>query len=525
VLAALALALLPAAAPGAGCPADLRAGVAGGAEADRARLLELAGQAPLRPWLFQRPSGEAPPPGCGPAPLAAGGGASLEPVQPESFSTLHTGWSDDRNDGALFGGRGLSTQLLAGLRLRWGALSAQVAPLAAWQQNRAWNVPPSLAPGLSPFANPFNVGVIDLPLRMGPTDFWTLDAGRSWVRLDAFGAAAGLSTENLWWGPGLRNALLMSATAAGFPHLFAGTGRPVDVWIGKLEAQLVWGRLAESRWFDANPANDHRLFEALTLGFEPAFAPGLFLGLARVFVFPDDRVRARHWLDPLLQPVFKGMLTSAGSDGSSSDNQLTSLMARWAFPAAGLEIHGEWARDDHAWGITDLLMEPGHSQAWLLGLQKLFPAGERLWRLHAELAHTFEMSPDNPTRGTPVFYTHGAEVHGYTHRGQMLGAGIGPQADAQFLAVDRIEGAGRLGVFAERLVRNERWFYENVAATNPKRHDLQMTFGARGLAALGPLDVEWELALAHRYKPNFGPPATGLEGLLRVRWVPGPGGP
>jgi hypothetical protein len=334
----------------------------------------------------------------------------------------------------------------------------------------------------------------------------------------------GLSTENLWWGPGVRNALLMTNSAAGMPHLFLGTSRPVDVWVGNLEAEVMWGRLTESRVFDQDPMNDRRLFEALTVSFSPGIAPGLTLGYVRVFVFPNESVSFHHYFDPLVQPLFKAFLKSGSDDGGRPDNQLTSIFFRWAFPAAGLEIYAEFGRDDHAFNLIDLLEEPGHSSAYLLGLQKLFPAGPRWVRFQAELAHTFEMPTLNPSRGTPVFYTHAPEVQGYTQRGQMLGAGIGPQADTQFLAVDWLRQHHRVGFFVERLVRHERYYYD-VVSTRPdgtlRRHDLQMTLGLRGAWSHGPFDLEWELAGAHRYALDFEHSAPGAQGLLKVSFTPG----
>jgi hypothetical protein len=506
---------------------DLSLAGIGSAEEDLARVAGLAGSAPLWPGVLRRPSGSRPLWLCdGPAPAREALADPLpldelrwELVPPTSFSKLHTGWADDRNDGALWSGRGLSTEASAGARARWRWFTLQLAPLAAWQQNRAWDVPASTLPGFSPYANPFAPGAIDLPLRMGPGPFWTVDWGQSVIRADAWNAAIGLSTENLWWGPGIRNALLMSNSAPGFPHLFVGTTRPLDIWIGWLEAELLWGRVANSKYFDLSLGARRNLFEAAVLTFEPAFARGLTLGYVRAFVFAGTDASAHHYLDPVSQALFKAFLKGGAGDGSSPDNQLLSLFFRWAFPEVQLEIYAEWGRDDHAFNLTDFLMEPGHSQAWLLGMQKLFPAGRRWVRFQAELAHTFEMPPAHPTRGTPIFYTHGS--NGYTNAGQMIGAGLGPQGDTQFAAADCFTGLGSFGLYLERIVRNERWFYDQVAATGASRHDLQMTAGLRGALGWPEWDLEWDLAGSHRFAPNFGRPGPGLDAMLRLRWWPG----
>ena len=77
------------------------------------------------------------------------------------------------------------------------------------------------------------------------------------------------------------------------------------------------------------------------------------------------------------------------------------------------------------------------------------------------------MPPSHPTRGTPIFYDHG--TNGYTHAGQMIGAGLGPQGDTQFAAADCFTGRGSFGLYLERTVRNERWFYDEVVPAGGTR--------------------------------------------------------
>jgi len=501
----------------------------GSLEEDLARTAGLAGSAFPGPGLIRRPSGarplrlcdgEPPPPGEGEDPSPA---ASLEwsIVPPVSLTRVLTGWSDDRNDGALWSGRGLSSSLSAGVRARWRWLTAQLAPLAAWQMNRPFALPRSTQSGLSPWANPFNFGTIDLPLRMGPSDFWTTDWGQSFVRADLGPFAAGLSTENLWWGPGIRNSLLLSNSAAGFPHLFLGTARPIDIGIGRLQAEAIWGRLPESRWFDADRGNDQRLFEGVSYAFAPSFAPHFTVAFSRVWVFPGTRVNRDVYLNPLVPPFLTG-LYKAGRNGS--ENQLASLLVRWVLPGPQLELYGEWARDDFTAGLNHLFQDPWAQSAFQAGLQKLVAVGGGWIRVQAELTHTFQM-PNAATDYGPVFYTHGTDLHGYTSGGQMIGAGLGPQGDTQFLAVDHLRGPLRLGGFAERTIRNERWYYDvigpAVASSNLKRHDAELALGFRGGWARGEWDLTWELAGAHRYNPNFASPVTGLDATLRVAWWPG----
>jgi hypothetical protein len=432
-------------------------------------------------------------------------------------SVFHSGYADDRNDGALFGGRGLSTEVGAGAEARWRWLSLAAAPLAIWQENRAYDVPAAPFEGYSPFANPFNLGNIDLPTRFGPDAFWTLHPGQSYARLDAFGVALGFSSESLWWGPGQRNSLLLSNTAGGFPHLFLGTSRAVNVWIGWLEAEMFWGRVHESGWFDSDRANDRRLLTAVALSFEPRPLPNLHLGLLRVYdrVVPPGGFSFGDYFTPITEPFFKSQVTSSpGSIGE--ENQLLSLTLRWAFPEAGLELYGEYGRDDHSWDFQDFAMEPGHAAAWLAGAQKVIAVRGRRVRLLAEAASTFEKPAANETRPTPIFYTHSFTRPGYTHRGQMLGAGIGPQAESQFLAADLLTAGGRFGLYLERVLRNERYFWDRVAPAFA--HDVELAAGLRQVHRWRGVDLEWELGRAFRWNANFSGDAVNWNGRLAVAW-------
>jgi hypothetical protein len=385
--------------------------------------------------------------------------------------------------------------------------------VVAWQQNVDFYHPAMTQPGYSPYANPFNYGLIDLPLRFGPTDFWTLDPGQSYARVDLYNVALGFSTENLWWGPGTRNSLLMTNSGPGFPHVFLGTSKPQDIWIGWLEAQLIWGRLSQSKWFMDDPGRSRRLFTALTLGYEPRWIPGLFVGFARVFV---DRIPPQGLP---FSDYFGRLFQSFGFHHNGADNQLDSIFARWVFPESGLEIYGEWGRDDYSADLQDFFTQPEHAHAYMAGLQKVFGAGPRRIRLTAELAHTLEKPTNNPTRDVPIFYAHWDELQGYTNRGQMLGAGVGPQADSEFLALDLFHTRGRTGLWAERVLRNDRYFYDNVHVS--RKEDAEIALGLRGLASWQQLDFDWSFGLAHRYNMNFGRSVNNVKGMLGVTWWPG----
>ena len=183
------------------------------------------------------------------------------------------------------------------------------------------------------------VGVLLVALMAPLVTMSAFDLGQSFARLDAYGVAFGLSHENLWLGPAARNPLLLSNTAPGFTHLFLGTTRPLDLWIARLSAQLVLGRLEESDYFDAVDSNDRSNLALTVIGLQPRFLDGLELGIARAYMYRPDETGGFGAFSDLEVFVPSGRTNFPG-------NELASLFARWVFPASRAEIFAEWGRDD-----------------------------------------------------------------------------------------------------------------------------------------------------------------------------------
>lgn len=485
-----------------------------GPAADWARTAELVGVAPLRSRLIRRASQERELDVCGDsasalwarhldeAPVPVGFAAAAVPVR---LTLRENGaYPNDRNDGALWAGRGIAAALTSGALVRWGTVSAAFVPRLILQENRNVEIVDVVRPaGHSPWIYPWHPGKIDWPQRFGDRAFWTFDPGQSHLRLDTRGVAAGLSTENLWWGPALRNPLLLSNTAPGFPHLFLGTSRPVESRIGEVEGQVIWGRLSESPYFDGDVRNGHRLLAGFVVNLQPRWLPGLYLGAARLTVttVPPDGLSPG---DYLFGPVRRVPADPLGG-GDTPAYELVSLFGRWAFPEAGFEAYGEWARP----GLRDVLWEPDLGQAYVLGFQKVAVLGPRWIRVYGELAH-LTGSPTLPRDGGGVsFYTHPGVPQGHTHRGQLLGAAIGPGSDAQILGADLFFDWGRIGVFGERVRRDDDAYYAVWTRYYAARaHDLELTAGVRQLLFLHDFDLGWSIAYGSRDNRGF----LGLDG-------------
>jgi len=467
---------------------------------DLARMAQDVGAAPLRPDFIRRPADraiplcaagpalplgrEAPPPGPGP---------TLELVPGMLNIYGNTTYPRDSNDGALWQGKGVSAQLAAGAAFRWGILSAAVVPSVAWQQNAAFRLVPNGRTGNLAFMDPWYGDSIDMPQRFGDSPFWTASPGQSYLRLDYSGFAAALSTENMWWGPAMRNSILMSNTAAGFPHALLGTGRPVDIGIGNLEAQVYMGRLDRSKYFTDR---GHAWFYGLVMDYEPRWVPGLYLGIAGV-----------------------NLKTCACLSSATDSNSLVGAYWRWVFPPVGFEVYGEWTREDYAGSYQDFMREPDHSQGLTLGLQKVWAGGGNWVRFRAEATDVAPLQPPLEFRPAVTYYIHGGNLS-YTNGGQLIGAAIGPGGSSQYLGLDVLTCSGWYGGYLERVRRHEDVYLYQLAGKNVK-DDVEITAGLRYGRSFGILDLGVDLAFSHRYSWDFMGGVTNAHlGVELTLWPP-----
>ncbi|HUF52040.1 MAG TPA: capsule assembly Wzi family protein [Longimicrobiales bacterium] len=503
------------------CNGDMQSGIVDVADDASAhlRLRQLQGNAPLTALTVRRPSLDRQRARCVSAADSTSRTFQLSLLPVRLRTIYNSAYPVDVNNGAMWSGRGVTSAVSAGLEVRAGAFSAALYPLAVHHENREFQLALG-STGRSPFAYAWHI--IDWPQRHGPTPFWTFDPGQSYLRAEAFGLTAGISTENLWLGPAQRMPILMGSSAPGFPHVFLATAQPLDIRIGRIDMQLFSARLTESPYFDGDDSNDHLMLAGLSAVFEPSFARGLFLGANRMYLARGDTLSVRRYV---VEPFIDVRGNPRGQ------NQLMSLYARWAFPAVGFEVYGEWGRED-AWGTWyDLLMEPDHAQVYMLGFQKSGNWRGAALRWYGELAHLQSALPLRGGRGVITMYTHGELLQGFTHRGQLLGAWIGPGSDAQLLGVERTTARRTSGVMIER-VRSDDNAYYNVWAPfyGHSGHDVSLGTTLRHVEAYGPFRVGAALGVARRHNRNFvhftgAQPGdfraeTNVQLDLDIQWLP-----
>lgn len=532
-MAALSLGLPLRAQEAAGAP-WVRNEVFTGSEMERyLRVLQVAGEAEWYPWSvrgFSPAEVDRLLPGDSTHPWArrydlqrdTAGGLQLHWVRPRAEAIVNSTFPYGNNDGPVWAGRGLTTAVSAGFSLRSGPLSLTVAPIALWAQNASFALMPNGWTGPRSFADGANPNTIDLPQRFGDGAVARIDPGQSTLRLDLPVVAVGISTANQAWGPAGEYPLLLGNNAAGFPHLFLGTSAPLNVGIGRVHGRIVWGRLDQSEYSPVQGEEDRRFMSGLVALFSPAGLDGLEIGGARFFhtPWPEDGLELGNFTKPLEGLLKSGLPdTGVGPDGrSDADNQLASVFARWAFPASGFEAYGEYAREDHNYDFRDLVLEPDHDSAYLLGFQRAWERSDSRWfalrgeLLNAQITHLAQV------RDQYVFYVHSFTRQGHTQQGQLLGSPAVYGGAGALLAGDYYHPGGRWSVSWRREIRSEREVYP-AAVPDMDRAGLDVlhTLGAEALFFRGRFDISAGVSGGYNLNRNFGDDAFNLNATLGVR--------
>ena len=356
-------------------------------------------------------------------------------------SKVPYGW----NDGAMIPGRGYQTLVSGGFFAKLGFLSIQLKPEFVFAENKDFQA-----------IDIYN-GKPDLPSRFGNSSYSQASWGQSNIRLTFGPVSMGLSNENLWWGPGTRNSLLMSNNAAGFKHLTINSAKPVKTWIGSFEFQMISGRLDGSGFSPLESDttyNDWRYLSSFSISYQPKVIPGLFFGLSRSFQAYNQSLNSVSDYIPLFAP-FQKVKISTDPGGLDQKDQLISTYVRWLFPKSKAEVYFEYGINDHSHNFRDFIMSPEHSRTYLFGLRKLVELNkpDQMLEINAEVTQ-MSQTMDRIVRAAGGWYEHGQIFRGYTHKGQVLGAGTGRGGNLQSFDVSWVKGIKKVGFQFERYVHD-----------------------------------------------------------------------
>ena len=441
---------------------------------------------------------------------------TVDVVRPSASVRFNSAFPYGSNDGPIWAGRGLTSAVQAGFALRYGPLSLTLAPIAFRAENASFSLMANGDTGKLVYADGLHPTTIDRPQRFGNRAYAVIDAGQSTLRLDAGPVTAGISTANQYWGPAAEYPAILGNNAAGIPHVFIGTAQPVDLWLFRVHGRLVWGRLSQSAFSPETASGGIRFMAGLVGVMTSRWVPGLELGFSRLIhsPWPEGGLLLSDLLSPLRSQNRLNLV------GLLQDNQLASAFARWVFPHSGVEVYGEYGREDYNADLRDFIDEPDHIGGYMasVGVRKVLRVARGgLVVLHAEILNEQRNRTALEIGNGPVYTTNPPLAQGHTQRGQILGADVGLDGTGATLALDWYSPRGRWSVCWSRVLRGDRGDFFSTGQVDPRARDVRHALGVEGLLFRGRYDLLAGLTAVYEFNRNFTADVFNLNAIVGVR--------
>lgn len=349
-----------------------------------------------------------------------------------------------QNDGAMIPAKGYQMQLSGGVYAKLGPLSFQLRPEFVYAANQ-------------PYQHNENFGSVPKGA------YRQVFPGQSALGLAAGPVALTVSTENLWWGPGMHHSLVMTNQAPGFLHAKLHSRRPLKTPIGQFEWTLLGGRLQSnpSLPFDNEnlmykPADVFdRYLNAFVVSYQPKFIRGLSIGVTRGMQQYEHEVESsgesmfRKYLPVILKPIQK---KNAMDDDTKTTDQLASAFFRWLWRKSKAEIYAEYGYNDYKKNIRDFTMNMPHAAAYMVGFKKAIALPDKGFVEAGIELLQMSQSPDLLVRNAGNWYEHGGIQEGYSNGGQVMGAAFA--SNAQTFQLSYQKGLQRTGFVLQRFQRD-----------------------------------------------------------------------
>ena len=502
---------------------------------DYLRVLQVAGLEQLRPWSIR---------GFSPGAItrmatadSAGPWAlrrnfrtdNLTVGPPQLGGIVNTSYPYGANDGPVWAGRGITLVAGGGIAGHLGPLSFSLSPKAFVASNAAFDLLPNGQSGALAFNNGSFPRAVDYPQRFGAKAYSRLDPDASAIRFDSRFLSLGVSTGNEWIGPATEFPFLLGTNAPGFPHLFVGTGDPVNLWLARIQARVIWGKLYQSDYSPVSGSTHYisgsgtetgtvRLMASSEIVILPRGVPGLEFGFAR-FLHVPYRVgepTANFWRKPFKTFFLKNEY--AAGDTVGADNQLVSAFFRWVFPHSGFELYGERGYEDQFYDFRDFLQDPDNEREYMLGFQKtLRRSSTTLDVLKTEFVN-YQLPSIARVRYQGRVYLHGTLRQGHTNRGQLLGvsAGVG-NAAASTISWTRYSPRGRSSFFLRRIVQDQADLFAGTPTVTPALSNVIISAGAERMRFGRRVDFGAKAELMQDFNYNFSKNVPNLNLQLTAR--------
>ncbi len=439
----------------------------------------------------------------------------------------------NRNNGSMIPNRGYQHIISFGFYSEIGPLSIQIKPEHLFSENKDFkgfgegeigHYPVIWARRYSAWNN------IDMPERFGNKQHNELLIGQSNIKLNFKGLSLGISNENLWWGPSIRNSIMMSNHARGFKHITFNSSRPHKTKIGYFEWQLVSGRLESSGYTPPNTdmmyagtklyipkinqngsTDDWRYFQGLILSYSPKWIDGLTIGFIRWAQMYSALVEGTYtWMvgKPSYFPVFNNLFRKSDRyiDYEGQTDQAAGFFFKWLWKDSKAEFYGEFHHNDSKQNIRDFILDSDHSSAVTLGLHKIFKINSSDFLFNWEWTK-MEQSAGRLLRSASSWYLHGYVYDGYTNRGEVIGSGIGPGSNSHYVSLSKLTDKEKMGIAIEIIDQDNDFNYEAFESSSDyRRYWKDINFHVNytkkfkdfwvssNLAYIRSLNYQWELS-------------------------------
>lgn len=299
----------------------------------------------------------------------------------------------------------------------------------------------------------------------------TMTLGQTYISFNFGKISTGISNQNIWWGPGIRNSLIFTNTASGFQHLFLNSNKPIETPFGKIEFSGIIGRIDSTRFEDPDDPymrtmweggmikkkNINRTISAFTINFQPKYLKNFYIGYAFSRQFYQKKFNQ-----------YNQSYTFFSNDIPKME--LGVLMFRLMLPRNHSEFYAELGQPEKSpwpWNFFGDSVRTG----FVLGLRKFVPLKNKnyTFEFSTEFTQLALMNPRlifnrDPRADGPQFnswYTSPIIRQGYSNDGQLLGSNIGPGSTSQMIGLGFRYKKNRIGIKFEKIVYNYDFYYFN----------------------------------------------------------------
>ncbi len=387
----------------------------------------------------------------------------------------------NRNNGSMIPNKGYQHIISPGIFFRLGPLSVQLKPEHHYSSNKVFD---GFWEGHYPviWAQRYKLwNHIDMPERFGEIRHNKTTIGQSNIKLNWKNLSLGFSNENIWWGPSIRNSIMMSNHASGFKHITFNTNKPIKTFIGNFEWQIITGRLENSGYTPPRTdfkyggtrlyvpktnqyleTDDWRYLQAYIFSYSPKWIDGLSLGIIRWAQMYSALIEGKYsWLDgkPTYFPVFANLFRARDKyeNYEAQTDQAAGIFLRWHWKDSKAEFYFEFHHNDSKNNFRDLILDSDHSRAATIGLQKIFNINTNNFLFNWEWTQ-MEQTAGQLLRNAGSWYEHIWVYDGYTNKGEVLGSSIGPGSNSHYFSINRIQNKEIIGVGIE-IIDNDNDFY------------------------------------------------------------------